>query len=212
MGRESYACTTCNRTFSRKNNAERHNKSRHDGMSVIFNKDTGWRSDTTKETKFSFPLSSPHSSFSSSKIATDTTTNNDTISSSGVPYPNNPEDLNIGVPNPEINIKTDDEKFFEIFEKISPLIDELDTLVSAYKSPDEKDKILSDEIMLALMSPNPVRSLKDMINLHRLYSGIKKASESVANSKKITPEQAQLILRTMVLTAPYSKNENKFNK
>ena len=146
------------------------------------------------------------------RFATDTTKNNDTISSSGVPYPNNPEDLNIGIPNPEINIKTDDEKFFEIFEKISPLIDELDTLVSAYKSPDEKDKILSDGIMLALMSPNPVRSIKDMINLHRLYNGIKKASDSVANSKKITPEQAQLILRTMVLTAPYSKNENKFNK
>ena len=64
------------------------------------------------------------------------------------------------------------------------------------------------------MSPNPVRSLKDLINLHRLYKGIKKASDFVSKSKKITPEQAQLILRTMVLTAPYSKNENKykFNK
>ncbi len=61
------------------------------------------------------------------------------------------------------------------------------------------------------MSPNPVRSLKDTINLHRLYKGITKASEFVAISKNITPEQAQSMLKAIVLTAPYSKNENKFN-
>ena len=207
MGKEPYVCTTCNRTFSRKNNAERHNRSLHDEMAVIFNKDTGWRSDKTKENKSSFTLS-----LSSSKTPTDATTHNDTIPSSRVPYPNNLEDLNIGITDPEIDIKIDDEKFFEIFGKISPLIDELDTLLSEYKSHEERINILSDGIILALMSPNPIRSLKDTINLHRLYKGVTKASGFVALSKNIPPAKAQLMLKAMVLSAPYSKNENKFNK
>jgi hypothetical protein len=48
------------------------------------------------------------------------------------------------------------------------------------------------------MSSNPVRSLKDIINLQRLYNGITKASGFVAISKNISPAKAQLILRTMI--------------
>lgn len=118
----------------------------------------------------------------------------------------------VGIPDPEINIKTDDEKFFEIFEKISPLIEDLDTLLSTYKSPDEKIKMVSEGIILALMSSNPVSTLKDIINLHRLNKGITKAVAFTAKSKNITPEQAQSMLKGMVMTAPYSKNEYKFNK
>jgi hypothetical protein len=206
MGKEPYICTTCNRTFSRKNNAERHNSSLHDEMAIIFNKDTGWRSDKAKENKSSFSLS-----FSSSKSPTDATTHNDTIPSSQVPYPSNLEDLKVGITDPEIDINTADEKFFEIFEKISPLIDELDILLSEYKYHEERINILSDGIILALMSPNPVRSLKDLINLQRLYKGITKASGFVSISKNITPAQALSMLKAMVLSAPYSKNKNKIN-
>jgi hypothetical protein len=120
--------------------------------------------------------------------------------------------LNVGIPDPEIDIKIDDEKFFEIFEKISPLIDELDTLLSVYKSHEERMKILSDGIILALISSNPVRSLKEIIKLHRLYKEITKTYGFVAISKNITLGQAQLMLKTMVLSAPCSKNKNKFNK
>ena len=210
MGRGIYGCTKCKKTFPRRYNAERHNKSIHDEMAIVFNKDTGWRSDTTKEIKSqSSPF--PSSSISSSKTPTDSTKYNDTIPSSRVPYPNL-EELHVGIPNPEINIKTDDEKFFEIFGKISPLIEDLDTLLSTYKSPDEKIKMVSEGIILALMSSNPVRTLKDIINLHRLNKGITKAVAFIAKSKNITPEQAQSMLKAMVMTAPYSKNENKFNK
>ncbi len=205
MGREPYVCTTCNRTFSRKNNAERHNKSIHDEMSVIFNKDTGWRSDKTKENKSSFPLS-----FSSSRTPTHATTHNDTIPSSGIPYLNNLEDLNFGIPDPEINIKTDDEKFFEIFEKISPLIDELDKLLS-FKPNQERIKMLSDAIIFALMSSNPVHSLKDTISILRSINGIKKASGFVALANNIPLNQAKEMVTTMILSAPYTKNKNKFN-
>ncbi len=59
------------------------------------------------------------------------------------------------------------------------------------------------------MSSNPVHSIKDMINLHRSTMGIKKASGFVALTHKIPLDQAQLMLKTIILAAPYSKN--KFN-
>ena len=59
-------------------------------------------------------------------------------------------------------------KVFKIFEKISPLIDELDTLLSKYKPDPERIKILSDVISYSLMSSNPVRSLKDTISFYLL--------------------------------------------
>ena len=92
------------------------------------------------------------------------------------------------------------------------MIEDLDTLLSTYKTPDEKIKMVSEGIILALMSSNPVRSLKDIINLHQLNKGITKAGAFTNKSKNITPEQALSMLKTIVLTAPYSKNENKFNK
>jgi hypothetical protein len=211
MGRGIYDCTKCKKTFPRRYNAEHHNKLIHDEMAIVFNKDTGWRSDMTKEIKTQ-SSSFPSSSISSSKSPTDATKHNDTIPSSRVPYPNNLEELHVGIPDPEINIKTDDENFIEIFEKISPLIEDLDNLLSTYKSPDEKIKMVSEGIILALMSSNPVSSLKDIINLHRLNRGITKAVAFTAKSKNITLEQAQSMLKAMVFTAPYSKNENKFNK
>ena len=86
MGRGIYGCTKCKKTFPRRYNAERHNKLIHDEMAIVFNKDTGWRSDTTKEIKSqSSPF--PSSSISSSKTPTDSTKYNDTIPSSRVPIP-----------------------------------------------------------------------------------------------------------------------------
>ena len=65
-------------------------------------------------------------------------------------------------------------------------------------------------IIFALMSSNPVHSLKDMINLHRSTMGIKKASGFIASSHNIPLDKAQFMLKTIILAAPYSKN--KFNK
>ena len=59
-----------------------------------------------------------------------TTTNNDAIPSSGIPYPNNLEELSAGIPDTKINIKTDDEKIIKIFGKMFPFINELDMLLS----------------------------------------------------------------------------------
>src|SRR3989337_160833 len=42
MGKAIYGCTSCRKTFSRKYNAERHNKDIHNEMAVIYNKENDW--------------------------------------------------------------------------------------------------------------------------------------------------------------------------
>jgi hypothetical protein len=59
MGRGIYGCTMCKKTFPRRYNADRHNLQIHNEMAIVYNKDTGWRSDMTKEIKSQsslFPL------------------------------------------------------------------------------------------------------------------------------------------------------------
>jgi hypothetical protein len=90
------------------------------------------------------------------------------------------------------------------------LIDKLDISLSKYRPNPERIKILLDIIIFSLMSLNPVHSLKDIIKFYRLIIGIKKASSFITASKKITPEQANEMLKTIILSTPYSKN--KFNK
>ncbi len=82
--------------------------------------------------------------------------------------------------------------------------------LSTYKIPEERIKILSESIIFALSSSTPVHALKDIINLHRVTKGIKKASGFVALSHNIPLDKAQSMLATIILTVPYSKN--KFNK
>ena len=102
------------------------------------------------------------------------------------PHYNNPEGFDFSDSNLELNKNTDEQKMFKIFEKISPFIDELDTLLSKYKPDAERIKILSDVISYSLMTSNPVRSLKEAIRHYRITIGIKKALAFVGTSKNIT--------------------------
>jgi hypothetical protein len=107
------------------------------------------------------------------------------------------------------NNKTDEEKIFKIFEKISPLIDELDVLLSTF-DPANRIKMLSDVIISSLISLNPVHSIKGYLSYYRSLIGINKASAFVAASENIPLNQAKEKLKTIILVAPYSKD--KYNK
>lgn len=219
MVKDTYACTRCKKTFSRKYNAERHNKLKHNEMAVVYNKETNWISNKSKtnivrqqmqQEPSSSPSSIPPSSNPFSSTATTSLTpNSDNKNTVSKPYYDLFKDFNLEDQITEINKDTYIEKIYKIFEKISPLIDEFDVQLSVYKTPEERTKILSDAIILALSSANPVRSLKDIINLHHSIKGFRKASGFVAFTHKISLDQAQLMLKTIILTSTYSKN--KFN-
>ena len=74
----------------------------------------------------------------------------------------------------DTNSKTDEEKIFKIFEKISPFIDELDVLLSTF-DPANRIKILSDVITSSLISLNPVHSIKGYLNYYHSLIGINKS-------------------------------------
>jgi hypothetical protein len=203
MARKIYECTNCKKTFTRRANAERHNIAIHNEMAVIYNKETDWISNKRK-----INMPSPSSS-SSSTISLDMNSNNTTT----IRKPNNTNLKDFEYRDPYSKIaKTDEEKVFKIFEKISsPLIDELDTLlITTYIQNLNKTQILVSVIISSLTSQNPVKFIKDQINFYRTFIGIKKASGFVALSHNIPLDQAQLLLKSIILAAPYSKN--KFDK
>jgi hypothetical protein len=190
MVKNAYACTGCKKTFGRKYNAERHNIRIHNEMAVIYNKETGWVSNkrkTNENLQHDFSSSSPPPSStsppqSSSTLSTPFSSTTTATSSSDIdnkktvskPYQDFLKDFNFENHNSETNDIIDIEKIFKIFEKISPLIDDFDTQLTAYKIPEERIKILSESIIFALSSSNPVRSLKDIIKSHHSIKGIKK--------------------------------------
>jgi hypothetical protein len=196
MGRGIYGCTGCKGTFTRKGNADRHNFNIHGEMAIVYNIKTDKISDKRKTNK----------KFSSPITEEDVITNNRQISN---PYDKGLEGFDFSDPNSELNKNADEEKMFKIFEKISPFIDELDSLLSIYKPHPERIKILSNVISYSLISSNPVLSLKDTIRFYRSTIGIKKTLGFVSMSNNITQDQAKEMLKTIILAAPYSKN--KFN-
>src|SRR4029078_10862585 len=50
MPKKTYGCTDCNKTFSRKYNAERHNETIHNQMAKIYKKETGWKLNNKQKT------------------------------------------------------------------------------------------------------------------------------------------------------------------
>src|SRR6476661_3198892 len=81
MPKKTYGCTDCNKTFSRKYNAERHNETIHNQMAKIYNKETGWKLNNNQKTNNAYQVqqdsfsssSTPHPT-SSSKATTTTAT------------------------------------------------------------------------------------------------------------------------------------------
>jgi hypothetical protein len=209
MGRPTYACTKCNKTFGRRYNADRHSLRKHDGMAIIFNKETNKISNKRKIKDYSPSSSSPITT-TTTTTKTDANNNTKTIPD---PHDNNREDF-FSNPNSKINNNTvNKEKIFRIFEKISPLIDELDLLLIKYKPDPERKKIISNVIGLSLATSNPVRSLKDTINYYRVTKVMEITTSYVAESQNITPNQAKEMLKSIILAATYSRDKfnNNFN-
>lgn len=183
MGKAIYKCSICKKTFSRKSNAERHNIDIHNEMAVIYNKENELVSDnrtiTTKNTE---------------AVTLSRGFNINAFKTSYLKPSSVDEDA------------TDEEKVLKVFGKMLPLVEELDKGLSDLPHAERINRV-AELIILSLSSPNPFRLIKNAINFHQTIAGMKKASYFVAASKKISPAQAQEILRTSIMNAPYFKNK-----
>ncbi len=182
MGKSIYQCTICKKTFSRKSNAERHNIDIHNEMADIYNSEnelvSGRRTITTKNTE-------------AKQLS-----NGFNINALKAKYSNPSVDEDIN----------DEEKILKVFGKMYPLIEELDKSLS-HLPPAQRIDTVAELIILSLSTTNPFKLIKNAINFHHSIAGMNKASYFVALSKKISPSQAQEILRTSILNAPYFKNK-----
>ena len=77
MAKKIYACTGCSQTFSRKYNAERHNEKIHNQMANIYDKQTRWKTESTKRDDASQAQQSSFQSLSSFNTTTTSSTLSD---------------------------------------------------------------------------------------------------------------------------------------
>jgi len=207
-----YACTSCKKTFSRKFNAERHNKIVHDEMAIIYNKETDWISNIKKPYLGSSDTID-HTIKSTSLPSTLKSDRNNDTAISNQKYNNKIKDLyKDDELNFDINENKDDQLVFKIIGKISPYIDTLDSLLlSRYSDNDDRIKILSFILISSLTTSNPIDFIKEQISFFRSMIAMKKSISLITYYYNIEPKQARETLKGLVLSAPYSKNKFKQN-
>jgi hypothetical protein len=211
MGKVNYRCAKCQKTFSRKSNAERHNTDIHNEMASIhiIKNDL-----VSNKRKIYNTAASTGGALTTQTIATENSSsvynnNNKTMAEERPQIPNfNFKDL---AHNNEDNLNLDTDvnnhldKFLKIFEKLMPLVDELDKILRDIKENMERIKILSDTIIKSLMSPNPFKYLKETIKNYRIEAGFVKASGFIALSENISLQKAKIKLKTLAWNSPYIK-------
>src|SRR3954470_9098343 len=210
--KNTYACTSCKKTFSRKFNAERHNKIVHDEMAMVYNKETDWKSNI-KKSSFKSSNTIDHTIKSTSSPSTLKSDRNNDTPISNQKYNNKLKDLcKDDELNFDINENKDDQLVFKIIGKISPYIDTLDSLLlSRYSDNDDRIKILSFILISSLTTSNPIDFIKEQISFFRSMIAMKKSISLITYYYNIEPKQARETLKGLVLSAPYSKNKFKQN-
>lgn len=105
----------------------------------------------------------------------------------------------------DANVDNKAEKFFKFFEKLMPLVNELDILLKSYKKQDEIAKIISETITQSIISSNSFKFVKDTIVVHKAELGFIKASGYIALSDNISLHQAKIKLKALAWNSPYFK-------
>jgi len=174
-------------------------------MAIIYNKETKWKSNKGKGAIATLPTSTPIST----KAEYNNVINNSVTAKEKLDDPrfSLKDYAPIFEDNPNSNVDTNQDwtRFFKIFEKLAPLIDELDTLLTKYKQPAERIKTLSDTVTQSLMAPNPFKFIKDTIGNHRAGFGFEKASEYIALSENISHQQVKIKIKVLAWNSPYFK-------
>ena len=207
-----YACTSCKKTFSRKFNAERHNKVVHEEMAMVYNKENDWKSNIKKS-----PLKSSNTidriikspSLSHSSLKPDKNIDNLIPKQT---YNNNLKDLYKDDQYLDNSENKDDQLVFKIIGKMAPYIDTLDSLLlSRYSDNNDRIKILSSILTTSLTTSNPIKFIKEQINFLHSLIAMKKSISLISHYYNIEPKQARETLKGLVLSAPYSKNKFQQN-
>ncbi len=196
-----FVCGICSKSFSRRWNAQRHNDSLHYGMSCI---DTKYIADnkenvfTNFNTHYPSTKATESSGFGISKHKPQTNTFRKHLF--------NPLDPFRKKPNNSFKFMNEDEKeqiLYNTLEKMASPLEKLEKLLKEKTHVNvpyhEIDRILSNQILMALQMPNPVKVLQDLYTYYnRLYYS-NKMILLVANSHNIDALTATEMMKTILL-------------
>ena len=134
MPKKIYGCTDCDKTFSRKYNAERHNETIHNQMAKIYNKETGWKLNNNQKTNINSQVQQDSLLLTPSNTTTTSDIENENNNSNAISNPMSepfkdfdPLDFLTSI----YNIK-EIKGTFKILGKMLPFMNELDSLLLTY--------------------------------------------------------------------------------
>ena len=156
MKKNFYKCDSCDQTFGRKWNAQRHSKIIHSAASVII----------SNNTKPQFSSASQNKYFNYKQKF-------DLLNDAGYDLSN--EYDNEGYSD-IFNLDDEDFKIIKVIDQLIKPFNELEVLLINHDSK-TKELILSKSFDLSLKSHNPVSSMNEMVELIRSINGIKKIAE-----------------------------------
>jgi hypothetical protein len=163
-----YKCNICNKKFTRKWNANRHNNNAHAGTSIIFNNETGQILDTKKL------------------------------------YPRHMIDK-------DYESETNDEVVLDIIGKMLQPFEELENLY-ANQSEMERTKHLSELLVVALKTSNPVKSLNFTLDFQRSMRAKIKFMDYISKSMNASPTAGESILEDLIKSNRLYQNKSNAEK
>ena len=179
-----YDCNKCNKSFSRKWNAERHNERMHDDLSAIRHRKTKSAFEPKLKTKNPYHKNKPilFQSFDSEFKDND-------LGKSFSSY---------------VNFGPDKQKIMKIFGQLAQPFEELEKLMDDY---DEKSKnhTLCEIFISCLKSPRPVKSMKETVEMHRSIKYRKKIEKHVSMAYNMSDDEVKLFLETIIRNSTYFK-------
>lgn len=185
MPNNSYQCDSCNNTFTRKSNANRHIRTIHQGGASAFNVVTGKSSASTTEEPKHIGMESL------------------------------PPDMDFELFQSNVSRTDEEEEaertLVEILEKIRKPFEELEILTLNQSEP-QRSKYLSNHISMALLSSDPIRTLEDVVSFIKAFKMRGRIGTYISRSINITPLEAQILLTENLKLGGYYRNKIKLKR
>ncbi len=107
--------------------------------------------------------------------------------------------------------RTDEEEeveriLVEILEKIRKPFEELEEL-TVNQSESQRSKYLSNQISMALLSSDPLRTLEDVVSFIKIFKMRGRIGTYISRSINLTPSEAQILLSENLKLGRYYRNK-----